>query len=71
MERLYKELPQEEWKEKCLKTELAIWDEFWKWMEILNPAGGGNIEKVVNNKISERVKLLDVAILREKYICVD
>ena len=48
MERLYKELQQEERKEKCLKTELAIWDEFWKWMEILNPAGGGNIEKVVN-----------------------
>lgn len=48
MECLYKELPQEEQKEKCLETELAIWDEFWKWLEILNSAGGGKIEKVVN-----------------------
>ena len=45
MERLYKELPQEERKEEHQKTEPAIWDEFWKWLETLNPAGGSKLEK--------------------------
>lgn len=40
-------------------------------IKIIAEGSKKNIEKVVNNKISERVKLLDVAILREKYICVD
>ena len=44
---------------------------FGEKIKIIAEGSKKNIEKVVNNKISERVKLLDVAILREKYICVD
>ena len=47
MERLYKELPQEERKEKHQKTEPAIWDEFWKWLETLDPADGATASAIV------------------------
>lgn len=40
-------------------------------IKIIAEGSKKNIEKIVNNEISERVKLLDVAILREKYIHVD
>ena len=59
MERLYKELPQEERKEKHQKTEPAIWDEFWKWLETLDPAGGSKLEKAVNYAFNHKETLMN------------
>lgn len=47
-ERLLKNLPPEEKKQKRIEEETAIWDEFWNWIGILNPVGGSKLEKAVN-----------------------
>lgn len=48
LECLYNDLPAEEWKQKRQKKEPAIWDEFWFWLDMLNPAEGGKLEKAVD-----------------------
>ena len=38
-ERLYKELSPEGRKAKRLEEETPIWDEFWSWIDTLDPSG--------------------------------
>ena len=59
MERLYKELPQEERKQKRQETEPAIWNEFWTWLETLEPAGGSKLEKAVNYAFNHKETLMN------------
>lgn len=63
MERQYKDLPPEERKVKRNETEPAVWEEFWTWLDILDPVGGSKLEKAVkyarNHKESLMNYLLD------------
>ena len=59
MERLYKELPQEKRKQKRQETEPAIWNEFWTWLETLEPAGGSKLEKAVNYAFNHKETLMN------------
>ena len=45
LERGYKELPAEERKRKRQEKEPGIWEEFWSWLETVNPTGGSKLEK--------------------------
>ena len=47
LERKFKELPADERKQKRLETEAPVWEEFWNWIETLNPSGGSKLEKAV------------------------
>ena len=40
IERELKNLPADERKEKRLEKETPVWDDFWKWLENITPAGG-------------------------------
>ncbi len=46
-ERLCRDLPAEERKQKRLEKEVPIWNEFWSWLEKLDPAKGSKLEKAV------------------------
>ena len=63
MERQYKDLPPEERKVKRNETEPAVWEEFWTWLDTLDPVGGSKLEKAVkyarNHKESLMNYLLD------------
>ena len=58
-ERQFKNLQPEERKEKRLETEVPVWNEFFAWIESLNPTGGSKLEKAVNHKESLMNYLLD------------
>ena len=58
-ERLYKDLPAEERKVKRLETERPIWDEFWKWLDTLSPAGKSKLEKAVTYAINHKETLMN------------
>ena len=59
LERLYKDLPAEERKEKRLEKEPAVWEEFWSFLEGLSPTGGSKLEKAVNYARNHRETLMN------------
>lgn len=59
LERLYKDLPAEERKKKRQEKEPAIWDEFWSWLDTLDPIGGSKLEKAVNYARNHRESLMN------------
>ena len=58
-ERLYRDLPPEERKARRDETEPAIWEEFWQWLETLDPAGGSKLEKAVNYARNHKETLMN------------
>jgi transposase/uncharacterized coiled-coil protein SlyX len=58
LERLYKDLPAEERKQKRLEKEPDIWNEFWFWLDTLSPAGGSKLEKAVNYALNHKDSLM-------------
>lgn len=59
LERLYKELPAQERKEKRLEKEPEVWDNFWSWIDTLNPVGGSKFEKAVNYALNHKEMLMN------------
>lgn len=59
LERFYKDLPAEERKQKRQEKEPAIWNEFWSWLDTLNPTGGSKLEKAVNYALNHRETLMN------------
>jgi transposase/uncharacterized coiled-coil protein SlyX len=57
-ERLYKDLPAEERKQKRQEKEPDIWNEFWSWLDTLSPAGGSKLEKAVNYALNHKDSLM-------------
>ena len=51
MERLYKDLPAEERKQKRLETEPEIWEVFWNWMDTVHPTGGSKLENAKSGEL--------------------
>lgn len=58
-ERLIKGLSAEERKEKRLEKETAIWENFWKWIDTLNPSKGSKLEKAVGYAINHHETLMN------------
>lgn len=58
-ERMYKELSPEDRKEKRLEEETPIWDEFWSWIDTLDPSGGSNLEKAVKYALNHKESLMN------------
>ena len=58
-ERLYKDLPADERKQKRLETQPQIWKEFWSWLETLSPTGGSKLEKAVNYAFNHKETLMN------------
>ena len=58
-ERLYKDLPADERKQKRLETQPQIWEEFWIWLETLSPTGGSKLEKAVNYAFNHKETLMN------------
>lgn len=48
IERTLKAMDAKERKAKRLELENPVWDDFWTWLETLNPVGGSKLEKAVN-----------------------
>jgi len=48
LERMYKKLSADDRKSMRQKQEIPIWEEFWGWLDTLNPTGGSKLEKAVN-----------------------
>lgn len=59
LERLYKDLPAEERKQKRQEKEPAVWEEFWGWLDTLDPTGGSKLEKAVNYARNHRETLMN------------
>ena len=57
IERELKDLPADARKEKRLEKETPVWDNFWKWLEGITPAGGSKLEKAVNYARNHRETL--------------
>ena len=47
LEKEYADLDADTRKAKRLETEPAIWEAYWSWLEIVNPAGGSRLAKAV------------------------
>lgn len=58
-ERLYKELSPEDRKAKRLEEETPIWDEFWSWIDTLDPSGGSKLEKAVKYALNHKESLMN------------
>lgn len=58
-ERLYRDLPPEERKARRLETEPEIWNEFWEWIDTLDPLGGSKLEKAVNYAVNHKETLMN------------
>ena len=59
LERLYKGFPAEERRKKRQEKEPAVWNEFWSWLDTLEPAGGSKLEKAVNYALNHRETLMN------------
>lgn len=59
LERLYKDFPVEERKQKRQEKEPGIWEEFWSWLDTLSPTGGSKLEKAVNYARNHRETLMN------------
>ena len=57
LEREFKELSFEERKAKRLEQEVPVWDNFWTWLDSLNPTKGSKLEKAVNYAQNHRDSL--------------
>lgn len=59
LERLYKDLPAVERKQKRQEKEPGIWEEFWLWLDTLSPTGGSKLEKAVNYALNHKETLMN------------
>lgn len=59
LERRYKNLSSEDRKAKRLEQEAPIWEEFWSWIDRLNPTGGSKLEKAVNYAVNHHETLMN------------
>ena len=59
LERLYKDLPAEERRQKRLETEPAVWEEFWRLIEQVEPSGGSKLERAVNYARNHKESLMN------------
>lgn len=58
LEREFKELSPEERKTKRLEQEVPIWDNFWSWIDSLNPTKGSKFEKAVNYALNRMRQII-------------
>lgn len=56
---MYKELSPEDRKAKRLEEETPIWDEFWSWIDTLDPSGGSKLEKAVKYALNHKESLMN------------
>ena len=56
---MYKELSPENRKAKRLEEETPIWDEFWCWIDTLDPSGGSKLEKAVKYALNHKESLMN------------
>ena len=59
IERQIKEMSPEERKEKRQKSEISIWNDFWKWLDTINPLGGSKLEKAVKYAYNHKETLMN------------
>ncbi len=59
LERIYKNLSAEDRKLMRREQETPIWDEFWCWLDTLNPTGGSKLEKAVNYAYNHHETLMN------------
>ena len=59
LERLYREMTPQARSEKRLEEETPVWEDFWDWIETLNPAGGSKLETAVNYAKNHRTELMN------------
>ncbi|MFR7390365.1 MAG: IS66 family transposase [Blautia faecis] len=59
LERLYKGFPADERRKKRQEKEPAVWNEFWSWLDTLEPAGGSKLEKAVNYALNHKDTLMN------------
>lgn len=57
LEREFKNLPPEERKARRLEQEVPIWDNFWSWIESLNPTKGSKLQKALSYAKNHRNSL--------------
>lgn len=57
LERKFKELSPDERKTERLEQEVPIWDNFWNWIESLNPTKNSKLDKAVNYAQNHRDSL--------------
>lgn len=48
LEREFKDLSPEERKTKRIEQEVPVWDNFWNWLDSLDPTKGSKLQKAVN-----------------------
>ena len=58
-EKLYKNLPPKERKAAREQSEVPIWEEFWDWIDTLDPAGGSKLYKAVNYALNHKETLMN------------
>ena len=58
-ERQFKNLQPEKRKQKRIETEVPVWNEFFEWIETLNPTGGSKLEKAVNYAVNHKESLMN------------
>lgn len=59
LERRYKKLSAEDRKAIRREEETPVWDEFWNWLDTLNPTGGSKLEKAVNYACNHHETLMN------------
>ena len=59
LERIYKDLPAAERKQRRQEKEPRIWEEFWGWLDTVHPTGGSKLEKAVNYAQNHRETLMN------------
>lgn len=59
LEQQYKNLTEDERKEKRLETEVPVWEEFWEWLGTINTTGGSKLEKAVNYAKNHKEELMN------------
>lgn len=59
LERRYKNLSVEDRKSMRREQEAPIWEEFWSWLDTLNPTGGSKLEKAVNYAVNHHETLMN------------
>lgn len=59
MEREYRDLSADERKTIRLRTEPAVWESFWSWIDTLSPVGGSKLEKAVNYARNHKESLMN------------
>ena len=59
LEQQYKNLTATERKERRLEAEVPVWEEFWNWLEAINPTGGSKLEKAVKYAMNHKEELMN------------